>query len=308
MTDPTPPSDPDDGVHRDPEAGSDAILELTHASIDGELTADEYAGISPDETWRLQVERARADCDTVQQALSIVPVDDTRRDAHIDNALAAFDEVYGTVDVDAAPSPPPPPGARPGDQLAHRGRANAWVRRAPIGIAAAVLAAVVVVGASQLGDDEPTDTVAMSDEAGDDAGDGGDSVDDAAEASPAPASEEDGDSQIFGETTASGMVTYALNDESSSLDVFVDSVTGMLDDDYDMQSQIADRIGLDLGPRCTEDDVVELAATLADKPDLTLVQGVLDGRPVVGVINRSDPVEVTVIDLDRCAVEAVRSL
>lgn len=328
MTEPTPPTGRDDDFDPVPGADFDADLGLVHASIDDELTAEEEASIQPDETWRTRVSEARKAVDAVQAALPLPPVDEDRREAQLSAALAAFDELHGTAEDVAVPPPasqqhPPPEDPTPArpDELAHRRNAREWLRRAPIGIAAAVLAAVVVVGAAQLGDDGEDETASVADSMSSD------------DAMTEVADEADGDQTTAGAgfgmpdaesdagaTTGAPPVaqetpslenlpqSYSMNDQPGSVDTFVDTISAMIGGDM-RDVHITDDDGLALGPTCDRQQALRrLAATPDQESDLMWVRAVLDDRPVVGVIDRTDPSQVTIIDLDRCAVVAVESL
>lgn len=315
MTEPTPPPGrPDDAE----TPGFDASVELVHASIDGELTDDESAAVQVDEAWRLRVEAARRSVDTVQAAIGLPPIDEDRREAHLSTALAAFDEAHGKGTVaDAASLGDHRAAPRTGDELAHRRRAMEWVRRAPLGIAAAVLAAILVVGATQLGDDGGDDVAVLNEtggdaleEAGEDAmvvsGEPSDDMATEGAGGGAPvADESDGDDSAYETTSRAGTQTFTLASEPESLEEFVAAVAAAAHGEADHPSPAAPDATFD-GP-CDRREIARLASTADNVDDLTIVAARLDGRSVVGVIDRTDPSQVTVIDLDRCDVIAVRA-
>lgn len=297
MTEPTPPSGDEPVEGRADEL--DTAFELVHASIDGELTAEEEQAVQPDERWRSRVEGARAERDTVQAALVVGPVDETLREDHLAAALAEFDSRARVAPIAIVPPStaqhpaPPPPGAVPGDQLAARRVARDWVRKLPVGIAAAVLAAIVVIGATQMRGDDEADTLAsapVDDSADRESATNSDlgATFDEAERAPSAAADD-------------GMLSYTLSSDPDSLDGFADAVTrtGRGGDEMPRDAHPTNRPELDSS--CSKQDVVELIGS-SNPDDLTLVEGAVEGRDLVGVIDRTDLTQVTIIDLDRCEV------
>lgn len=308
MTAPTPPPNRDD---RDLEVR----LELAHASADGELTPEESAAILPDERWRALVEEARQTRDSVRAALVLPDPDNDRRESHLAAALDHFDTLApSTAASPDPPSPtgpthavPPPPGAVAGDELAQRRNARTWVSKVPISIAAAILAAVVILGSTQLRDDDggDEDTTSLA------------STDDSANAEGAEPSEPDTalDSHSSAEAAADSPSATSGTDEKAvftltvtpgSLDAFSESVaaTGRGGSDIPSSAVATDR--LDLPPDCTKDDILDLLRPGVNSNEVTLVEGVVEGRDVVGMVPRTDPNDVIVIDLGTCEVVADR--
>lgn len=307
---PGPPSSGDDATahpmdpsrRTDPEVAPDTAdtMDIVHASLDGELSAEEERTIRPDESWRARVEQARSQREAVRSALTVEPVAEATREAHLAAALAAFDERTRAAPIAVVPPSraqhpaPPPPGAAPGDQLAARRVARDWVRKVPVGIAAAVLAAVVIVGATRMGDDGDENTQTLAE---------------------APAAESSGDELTESETAepdlgasldasapaGDGMSSFELESEPSSLDGFADAVVrvGRGGDDMPEDATRTDSPRLDSS--CSKQDVMELVGS-ADSDELTLLEGSVEGRDVVGVVVGRDFSQVTIIDLDRCEV------
>lgn len=292
MTAPTPPSD------EEPTGGGvdDAALGLVHASIDGELTDQETAAVQPDEAWRSRVEEARAARDAVRAALVVGPVDEAQREIHLAAALDEFDARARVAPVAVVPPSsaqhpaPPPPGAGPGDQLAARRASRDWVRKLPVGIAAAVLAAVVVIGATRMGgSDDDGETLA-------------DAPSETADAETEPdlgaTSHDSADAAVAADD---GMISYTLRVDPESLDGFSDMVTRTGRGGDAMPAEASPTDSPDLDDDCSKQDIMDLVGS-DDGDDLTLVEGAVEGRDLVGVVDRNDLSQVTVIDLDRCEV------